>query len=85
MAEKPKSLLEGGTVNALSEGAERFAQLIESVKAQQAARSMRRQPRRPTRCCGKSGEAWSRNFQSQSIAPDVNGFALADLAPLPAR
>ncbi len=84
MAEKPKSLLEGATVNALSEGAERFAQMIESVKAQQAAPVDVAPAKTPNPLLRESpGEAWSRNFQSQSIAPDVNGFALSDLAPLP--
>ena len=84
MAEKPKSLLEGGPANALSEGAARFEQMIESVKAQHAAPVEAAPAKMPNPLLRESpGEAWSRNFQSQSIAPGVSSFALSDLAPLP--
>jgi hypothetical protein len=85
MTEKPKSLLEAGPANALSEGAARFEKLIESVKAQHAApvdappAAAVPNPLLPT----SPGEAWSRNFQSQSIAPGATSFALSDLAPVP--
>jgi hypothetical protein len=29
------------------------------------------------------GEQWSRNFQSQSIGPNVQSLSLSDLAPVP--
>jgi hypothetical protein len=85
MTEKPKSLLEGGPANALGEGAARFDQLIESVKAQyappsaDAARPVAANPLLHV----SPGEAWSRNFQSQSIGPNVPGLRLSDLAPVP--
>jgi hypothetical protein len=85
MTEKPKSLLEGGPANALGEGAARFDQLIESVKAQYAPPSADAVP--PVAANPllhvSPGEAWSRNFQSQSIGPNVQGLRLSDLAPVP--
>lgn len=85
MTEKPKSLLEGGPANALGEGAARFDQLIESVKAQYAPPSAdAAQPVAANPLLHVSpGEAWSRNFQSQSIGPNVQGLRLSDLAPVP--
>jgi hypothetical protein len=84
MAEKPKSLLEGGPANALGEGAARFEKLIESVKAQHAAPVEAARAATPNPLLRESpGEAWSRSFQSQGIGPDAGGFNLADLAPVP--
>ena len=84
MPEKPKSLLEGGPADALGEGAARFAQLIESVKAQQAAPVEAARATTPNPLLRESpGETWSRNFQSQSIAPGMGGFGPSDLAPVP--
>ena len=94
MAEKPKSLLEGGPANALGanalganalgEGAARFDQLIETVKAQYAppADGTQRFATNPLLHVSP-GETWSRNFQSQSIGPNVQSLALSDLAPVP--
>jgi hypothetical protein len=88
MAEKPKSLLEGGSTNALGnalgEGAARFDQLIETVKAQYAPPADGTQKFATNPLLHVSpGEAWSRNFQSQSIGPNVQSLALSDLAPVP--
>ena len=88
MAEKPKSLLEGGATNALAnalgEGAARFDQLIESVKAQYAppSESVAKRDSNPLLHVSP-GEEWSRNFQSQSIGPNVQSLSLSDLAPVP--
>jgi hypothetical protein len=88
MAEKPKSLLEGGSTNALGnalgEGAARFDQLIETVKAQYAPPADGTQKFATNPLLHVSpGEAWSRNFQSQSIGPNVQSLALSDLASVP--
>ncbi len=88
MAEKPKSLLEGGPANALGnalgEGAARFDQLIENVKAQYAPPGEATQNFATNPLLHVSpGEAWSRNFQSQSIGPNVQSLSLTDLAPVP--
>jgi hypothetical protein len=88
MAEKPKSLLEGGSTNALGnalgEGAARFDQLIETVKAQYAPPADGTQKFATNPLLHASpGEAWSRNFQSQSIGPNVQSLALSDLASVP--
>lgn len=84
MADKPKSLLEGGPANALGEGAARFEQLIESVKAQHAAPVDAAPAVKANPLLQESpGEAWSRRFQSQSIGPDIARFDPADLAPVP--
>jgi hypothetical protein len=84
MAEKPKSLLEGGPANALGEGAARFDQLIETVKAQYAppGEAVQNFATNPLLHVGP-GEQWSRNFQSQSIGPNVQSLSLSDLAPVP--
>lgn len=84
MAEKPKSLLESGPANALGEGAARFDQLIESVKTQFAPPREGVAPRESNPLLHVSpGEEWSRNFQSQSIGPNVQSLSLSDLAPVP--
>lgn len=85
MAEKPKSLLEGGPGDTLGQGAARFDQLIESVKAQYAAPSEAAppQPAANPLLHVSPGEAWSRHFQSQSIGPIAPGLALSDLAAVP--
>lgn len=84
MAEKPKSLLEGGPADALGAGAERFAQLIESVKAQQAAPIAEAPAVAPNPLLQESpGEAWSRRFQSQSIGPEFGRLSASDLSPVP--
>jgi len=85
MAEKPKSLLEGGPANALGAGAARFDQLIESVKAQYAPPAEGATAPLATNPLlhVSPGEAWSRNFQSQSIGPNVQSLALSDLAAVP--
>ena len=89
MAEKPKSLLEGGPANALGanalgEGAARFDQLIETVKAQYAPPGESTQTFATNPLLHVSpGENWSRNFQSQSIGPNVQSLSLSDLAPVP--
>jgi hypothetical protein len=84
MAEKPKSLLEGGAPNALSEGAARFDRLIESVKAQQMpAAEVAAAPSPNPLLHTSPGEVWSRQFQSQAIGPEQQGVSLADLAPVP--
>ena len=84
MAEKPKSLLESGATNALGEGAARFDQLIESVKAQYAPPATGTVPRESNPLLHVSpGEEWSRNFQSQSIGPNAQSLSLSDLAPVP--
>ena len=84
MAEKPKSLLEGGPANALGEGAARFDQLIETVKAQYAPPGGNTQTFATNPLLHVSpGENWSRNFQSQSIGPNVQSMSLSDLAPVP--
>jgi len=85
MAEKPKSLLEGGPANALDAGAARFDRLIEEVRAQRAApvqapaATAVANPLLPV----GPGEAWARNFQSHSIGPETPGVSVADLAPVP--
>jgi hypothetical protein len=84
MAEKPKSLLEGGPANALGEGAARFDQMIESVKTQFAPPSAGTQKFATNPLLHVSpGEEWSRNFQSQSIGPNVQSLSLSDLASVP--
>ena len=89
MTEKPKSLLEGGPANALGanalgEGAARFDQMIETVKAQYAPPSDGTQKFATNPLLHVSpGEAWSRHFQSQSIGPIAPGLALSDLAAVP--
>ena len=84
MAEKPKSLLEGGPADALGRGAARFDQLIESVKAQYAAPAEAAAPPASNPLLHVSpGEAWSRNFQSQAIGPNAAGIALSELASVP--
>ena len=85
MAEKPKSLLEGGPANALGEGAARFDQLIDSVKAQYATPAdAAPAPQASNPLLHVSpGEAWSRNFRSESIGPNAQGLALSDLAAVP--
>ncbi|HUO91981.1 MAG TPA: hypothetical protein VMU22_03625 [Rhizomicrobium sp.] len=84
MAEKPKSLLDGGPANALDAGAARFDRLIEEVRAQHAAPAQapaapQSNPLLPV----SPGEAWARNFQSHSIGPETRGVALSDLAAVP--
>jgi hypothetical protein len=85
MAEKPKSLLEGGPMNALDAGAARFDRLIEEVRAQRAAPAQApsampvSNPLLPI----SPGEAWARNFQSHSIGPEARGVSVSDLAPVP--
>lgn len=84
MAEKPKSLLDGGPANALGEGAARFDQMIESMRAQQAAPADVRPATAPNPLLHVGPrEAWSRQFQSQGIGPEEKGLSLADLAPVP--
>lgn len=84
MAEKPKSLLEGGPVNALGEGAARFDKLIEEVRAGRAAPVEAPPAEIANPLLPESpGESWARNFQSQSIGPETRGVALSDLAPVP--
>lgn len=89
MAEKPKSLLEGGSPNrgpadALGAGAARFDQLIESVKAQYATPGDAAPPPASNPLLHVSpGETWSRNFQSQSIGPNAQSLARSDLASIP--
>jgi hypothetical protein len=84
MTEKPKSLLEGGPANALGEGAARFDQLIESVKTQFAPTASGTQTFATNPLLHVSpGENWSRNFQSQSIGPNVQSLSMSDLAPVP--
>lgn len=86
MAEKTKSLLEGGPLNALGEGAARFDRLIESVKTQQ----QQTPPAEPVAAPAPNpllhaspGEEWARRFQSQAIGPEQWGVSLGDLAPVP--
>ena len=84
MAEKPKSLLEKGAPNALSEGAARFDRLIESVKAQQMPAAEVSAPPTPNPLLHSSpGEEWARRFQSQAIGPEQMRVSLGDLAPVP--
>lgn len=83
MADKPKSLLEGGG-NALGEGAARFDRLIESVRVQQAPQkeTPAPPPANPLLSVGPQ-EAWTRQFQSQAIGPELSGLARSDYAAVP--
>ena len=86
MAEKMKSLLEGGPLNALGEGAARFDRLIESVKLQQQPTPAQEPVAAPAPnplLHASPGEEWARRFQSQAIGPEQWGVSLGDLAPVP--
>jgi hypothetical protein len=85
MPEKPKSLLEGGPMNALDAGAARFDRLIEEVRAQRAAptHTPSAAPTSNPLLPVSPGEAWARNFQSHSIGPETLGVSVSDLTPVP--
>jgi hypothetical protein len=86
MAEKMKSLLEGGPLNALGEGAARFDRLIESVKAQQLPMPAPEPVAAPAPnplLHASPGEEWARRFQSQAIGPEQWGVSLSDLVAVP--
>lgn len=82
MAEKPRSLLESAPDDPLSAGVARFEKLIETVKVQQA-QSTPQAPAAPANplLYTSPGEEWSRQFQSQSIGPELKGLTMSDLAP----
>lgn len=84
MADERKGLLEKGAADGLAEGAAYFDRLIESVR-------LNRNPPSPQAPAALSnpllsaspGEAWAKEFQTQSIGPEGGRTAVVDFAPLP--
>ncbi len=83
MAEKPKSLLEGGAVDALGEGAARFERVIDSVKRQHAVVPEKSHaPAGNPLLSASPGEEWARQYQTQVIGPDARRITPAELSPV---
>jgi hypothetical protein len=84
MAEKPKTLLEGGAADALGEGAARFEKVIEGVKRQHAVTpEPTRAPAANPLLSAGPGEEWARRYQSQAIGPMPDPLSAGELAPVP--
>jgi hypothetical protein len=84
MAEKPKTLLEGGAGDALGEGAARFEKVIDGVKRQHAVTpEPTRTPAANPLLSASPGEEWARRFQSQAIGPMPSPLSAGELAPVP--
>lgn len=84
MADKPKSLLEGGA-DSLSEAAARFERLVQDVKSSQkgVAPSSPPPPAANPLLSVSPEEEWSRRFRTEAIGPEPHRLSPGDLAPLP--
>lgn len=84
MSEERKGLLENGAADGLAEGAAHFERLIESVRLNRNPPPLQTPAALTNPLLSASpGEAWAKEFQTQSIGPDGGRTAVVDFAPLP--
>ena len=84
MSDERKSLLDKGAVDGLADGAAHFDRLIESVRLNRIPPSQHAPAAVSNPLLSASpGEAWAREFQTQSIGPEGGRTAMVDFAPVP--
>ncbi|HWU26445.1 MAG TPA: hypothetical protein VN154_08585 [Rhizomicrobium sp.] len=86
MSDERKSLLEKASGDSLAEGAAHFDRLVESAKLNRMSPRAEALTAAPNPLLPASpGEAWAKQFQTQSIGPDAGRTAMVDFAPLSAK